>query len=225
MNARPSQIVVDAGGGGKCWFATYRDPAAAARIIAVDIDAEEMAANTDVDEKRVADVSKHLPFKDGEVDLVTSRSVLEHLRKTDAFMRETYRVLKPGGFAIHLFPSKYAPFSVLNRLLPQRLSSWLLHVLVPGSKGVLGYPAFYDRTYASGMRRLLAEAGFEIVDVRVDYYQANYFAFFFPLYMLNVAYEMFVRRLGQANLAATVLIVAQKPASDELSSPQPATTC
>ena len=217
-NAAPRQIVVDAGGGRQCPFARRLDPAAAARIVAVDIDAAALKANEDVDETRVADASKLLPFADAEVDLVVSRSMLEHLVDTSGFVRETYRVLKPGGYTIHVFPSKYAPFSLLNRMLPRTLSSKALHLLVPDSKGSLGFPAYYDHTYAGGMRRVLERLGFEVIDVRVGYYQASYFAFFVPLYVLNAVYELLVSRLGLADLAATVLVVARKPDSERATS-------
>jgi ubiquinone/menaquinone biosynthesis C-methylase UbiE len=213
MNARPKQLVVDAGGGKQCWFAKYRDPGAAARIVAVDIDPAEMELNEDVDEKRLSDASKHLPFRDAEVDIVASRSMLEHLPNIEGFVQEAYRVLKPGGYTIHVFPSKYAPFSLLNRLLPTSVASRVVNVLIPGSRGTLGFPAFYDRTYAGGVRHVLERAGFEIVDVRVGYYQAEYFSFFFPLYVLNTAYELLVWRLGTLNLAAAVLVIARKPAA------------
>jgi ubiquinone/menaquinone biosynthesis C-methylase UbiE len=217
-NARPHQVVVDAGGGRQCPFAKHLDPAAAARIVAVDIDEAALDANDEVDETRVADASRFLPFADAEVDLVVSRSMLEHLVDTSAFARETYRVLKPGGHTIHVFPSKYAPFSLLNRLLPRSLSSKALHVLVPDSKGSLGFPAFYDRTYAGGMTRVLEQSGLEVVDLQVSYYQASYFAFFVPLYMLNAAYELLVSRLGLTDLAAIVLVVARKPGLERAAS-------
>ena len=48
-----------------------------------------------------------IPFKDEEFDLVVSTSVMEHVQnKQDAFL-EIYRILKPGGYAAHAFPSKF----------------------------------------------------------------------------------------------------------------------
>ncbi len=211
MNARPGLVVVDVGGGKKCQFAKYRRPELETRIVAVDIDPDEMEGNDDVDEKRVADASERLPFGDGEVDLVASRSVLEHLPDTGAFLREAHRVLRPGGVTIHVFPSKWAPFSLANRALPHGLASRLVHFFIPGSKGILGFRTFYDRTYATAMRRVLEESGFEVVEERVRYYQAEYFSFFVPLYAVNALYELAVYRLGLRNLGAAVLVVARKP--------------
>lgn len=202
--------VVDVGGGRKCDFAKYRSPQSGIKLIAVDISANELEHNQDVDETRVADVMTGLPFADEEVDLIVSRSVLEHLENSEAFIANSARALKPGGYCIHVFPSKYAPFALLNRLLPHSMSKWLLHLLIPGSQGTLGFPAYYDRTYRSGMKRILERHDFEVIEFEVDYYQADYFNFFVPLFLLNALYELVVHALGLENLAASVLVVARK---------------
>lgn len=48
-------------------------------------------------ELQVADVSKGVPFADGEFDLVYSRDMLECIPDKDALIREVHRVLRPGG--------------------------------------------------------------------------------------------------------------------------------
>jgi SAM-dependent methyltransferase len=202
--------VVDVGGGRKCDFAKYRSPRSGIKLIAVDISAEELEHNADVDETRVADVTKELPFDDEAVDLIVSRSVLEHLQNSELFIENSARILKRGGYAIHVFPSKYAPFAMINRLLPNSISKWLLHILIPGSEGRLGFRAYYDRTYMSGMKRIIKRYDFEIIDVEVSYYQAGYFNFFVPFFLLNVLYELIVYALRLENLAATVIVVARK---------------
>lgn len=45
-----------------------------------------------------------LPFDDDCFDFVYHKSLLEHLRHPDHFMREAFRVLKPGGGMISLVP-------------------------------------------------------------------------------------------------------------------------
>lgn len=48
----------------------------------------------------VADLGQRLPYDDASFDIVHSNQVIEHLPKTDFFLREIRRVLKPGGYAI-----------------------------------------------------------------------------------------------------------------------------
>jgi SAM-dependent methyltransferase len=47
-----------------------------------------------------SDLGRPLPFADGEIDVVLSNQVIEHLNDTDLFMREIARVLAPGGCAV-----------------------------------------------------------------------------------------------------------------------------
>lgn len=207
----PGATVVDVGGGRRCAFARYRNPASGVRIVAVDVSADELAFNVDVDDKVVADVTARLPFADNEVDLVVSRSVIEHLRRPEAFFDEAARVLKSGGLTIHVVPSRFAPFAIANQLLSRRTSSKLLRTLVPGSEGVLGFPAYYEQTYPSAFRRMLGKSRLEVIELRVGYYQADYFNFFLPLFVLSAAYELIVSTLRLENLAANMLVVARKP--------------
>jgi methionine biosynthesis protein MetW len=47
----------------------------------------------DLDEAR-------FPFEDGSFDVVCGNQIIEHLSDTDGFLREIWRVLKPGGHAV-----------------------------------------------------------------------------------------------------------------------------
>jgi SAM-dependent methyltransferase len=47
----------------------------------------------------VADLDEGLPFASESYDVVHANQVLEHVRRTDVFLREIRRVLKPGGLA------------------------------------------------------------------------------------------------------------------------------
>lgn len=51
------------------------------------------------------DISKEpLPFEDETFDLVYHKSLIEHLASPDNLMKETFRVLKPGGRIVVLTP-------------------------------------------------------------------------------------------------------------------------
>lgn len=48
--------------------------------------------------------SDTIPIKDSTVDVVFTKSVLEHIHQPDKMMEECYRVLKPGGRIIAMVP-------------------------------------------------------------------------------------------------------------------------
>jgi ubiquinone/menaquinone biosynthesis C-methylase UbiE len=50
-----------------------------------------------------------IPFDDETFDFVSSNYVFEHVKDYSAALSEIWRVLKPGGFSLHIFSSKYIP--------------------------------------------------------------------------------------------------------------------
>lgn len=210
MSARNDLLVVDVGGGRACPFARYREPGSRIKIVAVDVSAEELALNHDVDETRLADVAREMPFGVSTVDLVASSSVLEHLQDVEGFVRNASQMLKPGGGFIHVFACRYAPSALLNRLLPNWLTRRILHFVIPGSEGILGFPAYYDRCYASAVRSLLNRHGLQVIELRPGYFAADYFGFFVPFFLGVASYELIARALNAENLAAVLLVVARK---------------
>lgn len=205
------RLVADVGGGRSCPFARFRQRGSGIQIAAVDVTAEAMQGNSDVDDKRVADVVQDgLPFGAEEVDLIVSRSVLEHLRDVDRFVTNCRAVLAPGGRCVHVFSCRRSPFAVLNRLLPERLAAGLLFFLRPAAKDICGYAAYYDRCYHSAMTKVFERNGFEVEETFVAYHSSGYYAFFVPLFLLSALYEMIVRALGLKDLGSHMLIVARR---------------
>lgn len=213
LNAQPDSNVVDIGAGKHSPFIEFVDDPTRHNVIGVDISDAEMRRNTTLNEQIVADAEAGIPLESEYTDLVVSRSTLEHFHNTQPVVQEMFRILKPGGSVILLFPSRFSPFSILNRIIPRKRTNKLLSLLVPGSEGLLGFPAYYDHCSPREMRALCESVGFRIADMRVSYRQSSYFGFFVPLYLTIVLYETIGEKLGMDQLAATVLVIARKPMS------------
>jgi SAM-dependent methyltransferase len=217
INVRPSQIVLDAGGGKECPFLPYVDSPSAHLIIALDISEEELRRNRRLKCKVVADATGDgLPFRDGSADLIVSRSTVEHLRDNTAFFANCTRVLRPGGVMVHAFPGRFAPFALVNRVLPNRLTRRLIRFLHPEwrEEDNYGFLAFYDLCYFSGVRDLLDRNGFRNTHFYFLFYQSLYFNFCFPLFALILLYDLIAWAVRIRNLASGIVVTAQRPAGD-----------
>lgn len=65
-------------------------------------------------------------FGDGDLDIIFSEETLEHVADLEAVACESYRLLRPGGLAVHSFPG-------MRRLVEPHLRMPLVHWLAPGA--------------------------------------------------------------------------------------------
>jgi SAM-dependent methyltransferase len=207
-------MVLDIGGGKECPFRAYLDAPREQLVVALDCSEAELRHNLQLDHKVVADAAAAgFPFRDGSVDVLVSRAVVEHIRDNAAFLENCAAVLRPGGRMIHAFSGKYAPFALLNQMLPNEVTRHLIGYLHPEwrEEGNYGFLAFYDRCYCSAIEDLLNRNGFVNVRFTLFYYQSIYFTFFFPLYLLMLCYDLTAYVLGVRNLASGIIVMAERP--------------
>jgi ubiquinone/menaquinone biosynthesis C-methylase UbiE len=211
INRRPGQVVVDIGCGRECPFLPFVDEPDSHLIVGVDYSSHELHLNPDLSVKIVADASAAtFPICDGSVDLIVSRSVVEHLADNDAFFANCARVLRPDGALVHTFACKFAPFAMINQALPNEWARRLLACFHPDWKDECGFPAHYDNCYFSAVRRLLERHGFQNARFSFRFYQSIYFNFLLPLYVPMLLYDLMLWGLGARNLACAILVTAER---------------
>ena len=103
----------------------------------------------------------------GRYDVVFSRVLAEHVRDARQFHENARRLLRPGGIAMHFFPTLWWPPFVANRILPERAAEWILLRVEPWrvSSGKSGkFPAYYHWCFGPTRRQLarLASTGFAV---------------------------------------------------------------
>ncbi len=212
INESTGMVVLDVGGGHMSPFAEHRRTERGTYLIGSDILFDQVHSNPQVDAGVVCDACAGLPFRDGSIDLIVTRSVLEHLPDNAAFVAECHRVLKPGGRAAHVFPGRRAPFALLNRVLPNALVKWLILTFFPGWSDECGFRAFYDSCAYPEMLRLHKRAGLEVEAVELRYYQSIYFKPLLPVYLISLAYDLVLWLLDVKPLSSQLFIVAHRPA-------------
>lgn len=193
----------------------------------MDISEQELAKASESYHRILADVTADLPpDHDSSFDLVLSRMLAEHVRKPEQFHRNVYKLLKPGGFAVHFFPTLYSPPFVANLLLPERLSSWVLCRLQPSRdrKGIFGkFPAYYRwcRGPSSASMRRFTSLGFEIKHYIGFFghsgnatYGPGYYDAFGPLRKLHEWLARHLVRRPNPYLTSYALLVMRRPENE-----------
>ena len=129
-----------------------------------------------------------ISLRDNSVDVVISRSVLEHVKNPVRAYREINRVLKPGGYFIFLTPNFYDYASILATLIPNRFHSKIVKV-TEGRDEEDTFPTYYRSNTGRDVKKSAKTTGFQIT--RIDYLgqYPSYFMFNPMLFILGTAYD------------------------------------
>lgn len=177
--------------------------------VGLDLSGAELAAAPpgSYDETIEADIMKPLPSQRERFDLIVSWQVLEHVAQLDQCLENLRSYLRPGGTLVSLLSGRNACFAVLNRLLPDRVGSWVMQQALDRQPDTV-FPANYDGCTEDGLyERLAPWSRREVVPL---YRGAGYFRFSANLQRAYLRYEDWALARGRANLASHYLIVAER---------------
>lgn len=148
-------------------------------------------------------------------DMIISITLLEHVPDNQASIKSCHETLVNGGAMIHYLPSKWHPYAVILRIVGPGLQKWIIAKLRPDSLKVTGYPAFFDRCSPREMKKTVQYAGFKNIQIIPFYNATDYFAFFFPLYLLILAWENICYLFRFEWACSGFIFLAFKPNFDE----------
>lgn len=211
-----AKAVAELGGGANPMVADPEKWGFAQHRAVIDISAEELAkAEADVD-TRVADLCQ--PISDGHnsYDLVFSKMLCEHLPNARAFHENCFKLLRPGGLAVHFFPTLYSVPFVINRLIPEQLARSVLRKIQPGridDPKQEKFPAYYR--WCTGPTRR-AKRRYESVGFEIEAWNAafghHYYAVAAPLHAAERAKTRFLLAHPVPFLTSFATVVLRKPA-------------
>jgi SAM-dependent methyltransferase len=110
-------------------------------------------------------------------DVICSKMVQEHVKSGDNFYRNIFRMLKPGAVAINFHPTLYCPPFLINRILPDNISSFILGLLTRErtEETRAKFPTTYELCYSSRQTaKLIKNIGFSKVSI-FPFYHHEYF--------------------------------------------------
>ncbi len=130
----------------------------------------------------------HMPFADGSFDLAVSSYVFEHVEKPDELMVEIRRVLRPGGVLVFRTPNLWHYVSIGARIVPKYMQKKVINYLQNGQRKEQDiYPTYHRMNTSFQCRKLLLNAGFQNIEIKLQEYHPSYFGgsqFLFYLMML-----------------------------------------
>lgn len=73
-------------------------------VLGMDLSNEALNYSNGIDVKICNLEKESMPYDDNSIDIIYSKSFIEHLGNPDNFLKESLRVLKPGGLLLTLVP-------------------------------------------------------------------------------------------------------------------------
>jgi SAM-dependent methyltransferase len=175
----------------------------AQRLIGVDLvqfashDAELELLNNDLADMRLDSAS---------VDLVMSRSVMEHVSEPARVYQEIHRVLKPGGHFIFLTANLWDYASLIAALVPNRFHPWIVSK-TEGRDECDVFPVAYRSNTWHAVRKWTGRTGFDIVSFEYLGQYPSYFMFNGLLFLVATGYHKIISRVSALNFLQGWLLV------------------
>lgn len=207
--------IAELGGGANPLVAGDKWSFADDRVV-IDISADELAKADGAVGTRVADLCQ--PIEDGlsSYDLVFSKMLCEHLPDARTFHRNCFKLLRPGGLSVHLFPTLLAFPFVANMLIPERAAQAVAFKVQPGRKDNahwVKFPAYYRWTTGPTRRanKRFTSVGFEVQAWHTTFGH-HYYDVLAPLAALERAKSRFLFEHPVPALTSYAAVVLRKPA-------------
>ena len=209
LHLKPHHVLLDAGCGRTApllrFFASK-----VSRLIGVDLVDFSPKLETDGMTLLNCDLTG-IPVPDESVNVVISRSVVEHLADPAEVYREIFRILKPGGKFIFLTPNVWSYPIVIARLVPNCFHAALLD-WAEGRPGADTFQTYHRSNSFRAIRSLAARTGLQTESLRYLHMFPNYLMFHPWAFRAGVFYERTIRKIRWLNpLQHWILAVLAKP--------------
>ena len=144
------------------------------------------------------------------VDVVMSRSVMEHVADPRRVYGEIHRILRPGGHFVFLTPNLWDYASLIAKCVPNRLHPSIV-ARTEGRAEHDVFPVCYKTNTRRAVHRWSQATGFDIETFRYLGQYPGYFMFNGFLFLLATAYEKTISRFeALAFLRGWLLVVLRK---------------
>lgn len=179
------------------------------KLFGIDLDAASVRDNQMISRKLIGDLQA-TPFRSGSFGLVTSHFVMEHLEEPARFLREIYRIMKPGGILIFHTPNIRHYQIFIASLTPQ----WAKNVLVKfleGREEEDVFPAHYRLNTPGAVEREARGAGFRVKELKLVH-SGPQFIKLGPVVFLELLITRVLEWPACRSFRSNIVAVLEKPA-------------
>ena len=155
--------ILDVGGGAHPMFSLEYIISERLDYTVLDISQEELARAPHQYNKCLMDIAAANVSFERTFDFVFSRFMAEHVNDAAQLHANIYNALRPGGVAVHFFPTLYAIPFVVNWLLP----NWMATQFLNEERRAKGkFPAYYKWCVGPNPKsvRRFTELGYDVIE-------------------------------------------------------------
>lgn len=148
----------------------------------------------------------------GNYDIMFSRMVLEHVSNVGQAYRNIFNLLGDGGICINFHPTLFAFPFVVNKVIPDSLSTMMVNVLQDNRKTgeIPKFPAKYDWCHATAKQQeKLKQIGFSEVEI-IPFWGHSYFRKIPPFQLFVDQYSKALASINSRRLAAFAFTIVRK---------------
>jgi ubiquinone/menaquinone biosynthesis C-methylase UbiE len=150
-----------------------------------------------------------MPFADGTFDLLTARSVVEHIETPKIFLREVRRILKPGGKFLFATPNYLYYQFLAASVTPERIKKQLIRFFENRVEEDV-FRTYYRMNTCAAARRIAAEADLSVESLDTMECPAEFGRLGRPVVDIENAITATLRRRWLKPFRAVIVAVLQK---------------
>ena len=208
-----SKSVCDIGGGANPLLENDYVQKSGIRYTILDISETELDKAPTAYNKIVADIASSEFKTEEKFDLIFSKMLAEHIEDPLQFHANVMKLLSDDGIAVHLFPTFYAMPFLVNRIVPESLSTRLLDIIAPRDRYQKDKFSAYYRWCRGPTRRQIQrfrDMGYQVLEYRGYFGHSGYYDRIKPLKRLHQLKTAYLLKHPNAHLTSFAVVMLMK---------------
>jgi hypothetical protein len=145
-----------------------------------------------------------------KADIIISKYLLEHVDDNKKTFQNIVDCLNNSGSSIHVFPLGFHPYSLITKLIGNRIQKLLIKLLRPEAEEITGYPVYYNLCNSVSLENYLKKLEGITFEVKYYYGASEYFFSFYPAYLFIEIFNRVFHMLKIKIFASNSVVIIKK---------------